>query len=62
MKKESISKFELQELSNAEIQDTNGGLFWLIPVIVGAAAVEIMSDWDNFKRGLAGVPGVPKQE
>lgn len=47
---------ELQELTNSELREINGGWFWV--VLGGAAVVEVLSDWDNFKAGLMGEPPV----
>jgi hypothetical protein len=48
------------ELSQIEKTDTNGGIAWWIPVAVGVIAYEVATDWDNFKRALAGQPEKPK--
>ncbi|MEP0005653.1 MAG: hypothetical protein ABJ387_12035 [Balneola sp.] len=47
-----------QSLNHSEMKEIEGG--WIIPVVIGAivaaAANEIVSDWDNFERGLVGLP------
>jgi hypothetical protein len=58
-----IQNSSLKELNNDECKKINGGLFGLDDIIVGivvGAAIEIMSDWDNFKAGLSGHPPVKK--
>jgi hypothetical protein len=53
MKNFELVETGLSPLSENENRDINGG-FWQI--VLGAAVEEIISDWDNFKRGLAGEP------
>jgi hypothetical protein len=42
------------DLNSKELLEINGGLFW--ELVVGAIIVAVISDWDNFKAGLAGKP------
>lgn len=55
----TMENLELVKLDKEELNTTNGG-FPLIPTIIAGiavgAAIEIIQDWDNFKRGLSGVP------
>jgi hypothetical protein len=44
----------VQEMDAKELKEKNGGLLW--QALVVAAFVEIISDWDNFKRGIQGLP------
>ena len=56
-----IEKFNVKELSLTEQTDVNGGFFGLDDLIIGliiVAATAVVSDWDNFKRGLAGKPEI----
>jgi len=59
-----IQNFEnLSEISIEEQRGINGGFFGLDDLVIGlviGAAVEIISDWDNFKAGLSGRPPVVK--
>jgi hypothetical protein len=51
----------LRELTIDEQKEINGGVFGIDDLIIGiavGAALEIISDWDNFKRGLAGQPEI----
>jgi hypothetical protein len=51
-----IQNFNVTELTLKEKNEINGGgILWKI---LGALAVVIIEDWDNFKRGLAGEPEV----
>lgn len=52
----------LQELTINEMKETHGGLGFLATVAAGiiiGAAIEIMSDWENFENGLSGRPYDP---
>jgi hypothetical protein len=55
----NLEKLNLVELNAQEAVVTEGGLFgWddlVIGVLVGAA-VQVMSDWENFEAGLNGHP------
>jgi hypothetical protein len=45
-------------LDRLEMHETQGGGFF-IPLLIGlgiAAGASIINDWDNFKRGLQGLP------
>ena len=42
------------DLKSTELVEINGCIFWEALVI--ALIVEVISDWDNFKAGLAGKP------
>jgi hypothetical protein len=59
----NLNETGLKNLSNREKLETTGGCggictFFALSAAaaVGAAANEIVKDWDNFKRGLAGEP------
>lgn len=58
----NTNNFEgLHEISEDEKKQINGGFFGLDDLIIGltiGAAVQIMSDWDNFKAGLSGRPPI----
>jgi len=49
-----LQNLKLVELNQTEQVESNGG--WLLPVVAAAAIVQIFSDWDNFKAGIAGQP------
>jgi len=54
-----MNTLELRELNSNEIEKVSGGCGGLCILSVGLtvmAATEIVSDWDNFKRGLRGEP------
>jgi len=52
---------KFKELSLEETQEVNGGIRWeLDGALIVAAAVEIIGDWDNFKRGIQGLLPVEK--
>jgi len=46
----------MKELEKSELMEVDGGFLpWLIAV--GIAAIgQVISDWDNFERGLLGKP------
>jgi hypothetical protein len=49
----------MQTLQDHEAQATNGGVAYLIPVLIGlsiAAGSAIINNWDSFKAGLMGYP------
>lgn len=49
----------MQTLQDYEAQETQGGIGYLIPVLVGltlTAAGAIINNWDSFKAGLMGEP------
>jgi hypothetical protein len=46
----------MYNLSDQEAQNHNGGVAFLIPVLIGitiAAGTNIIDHWDDFKAGLA---------
>jgi len=47
---------KLIEISKSELAMINGGGFWpaLGAGLIIAGVVQIISDWDNFKNGVAG--------
>ena len=49
----NLEKLNLVELNVQEVQETEGGIWG--PILGGFAAA-IIADWDNFERGLRGVP------
>jgi len=56
-----IEKYDLQELTFPEKAKINGGFLGIDDLIIGvlvAATAAIISDWDNFKNGIAGKPEV----
>ena len=54
-----METFVLKELSMEEIKENNGGDFGIgAAILIGlaiAAGSEVFSDWENFKRGFAGL-------
>lgn len=53
-----FQNYNVKELSLREKNEINGGsILWKI---LGALAVALIDDWDNFKRGLAGEPEVAR--
>jgi hypothetical protein len=47
------------ELDKDELTGISGGVIWyLVGGIVLAITKEVLSDWDNFKAGLAGQPEI----
>lgn len=55
---ENINILDLEELNELQLRNVTGGGFFVIVAagITIAAAAEIISDWDNFKRGLRNEP------
>ncbi len=53
----NVDEFGITELNQTESKELGGG-GWFIPALAAAAIYQIMADWDNFKRGLAGQPEV----
>ena len=49
----NLENLNLVELNAQEVQETEGGI-WL--VVLGAIATACIADWDNFERGLKGLP------
>ena len=50
---------KFQVLEGPEMHETRGGI--VIPILIGigiAAGAAIINDWDNFKRGLMGLPEI----
>jgi hypothetical protein len=48
-----------RELDQKELTGIYGGFFWYIAGgIIIAITREVISDWDNFKAGLAGQPEI----
>jgi hypothetical protein len=46
-------------MNREEMLDTHGGIWAAILVgLTIAAGAEIIRDWDNFKRGLQGLPEI----
>ncbi|MCK5730943.1 MAG: hypothetical protein KAH68_07705 [Draconibacterium sp.] len=47
----------VQELGKEELKDVDGGVFGiddLLLAVAGAVIYEIITDWENFERGLTG--------
>ncbi len=44
------------EISQSEQKEINGGIWPLVASLIVAAVTEVLSDWDNFKNGLKGLP------
>ncbi len=47
---------DFNEISQSEQKEINGGIWSLVATIIAAAVTEVISDWDNFKNGLKGLP------
>ncbi|MDP2137506.1 MAG: hypothetical protein Q8J74_06590 [Candidatus Didemnitutus sp.] len=46
----------MNAITDTELQDIEGGLSFLLTITAGiviGAAVQIMSDWDDFKKGFS---------
>ena len=58
MKKFELSAYGVEEMNQKEMVATDGGAASITLAVLGALglifAQEIVSDWDNFKAGLAG--------
>lgn len=52
-----LENYGVQVLDTKKIKETNGGWFW--PIVAGALVYEVISDWDNFKAGIAGNAPIP---
>ncbi|MGF7215792.1 hypothetical protein GGR92_001932 [Spirosoma lacussanchae] len=53
----SLDNFDVVEMDEYAIQQTQGGTPIHVAILIGvaiAAATEIIQDWDNFKAGLSG--------
>ncbi|MDQ2179751.1 hypothetical protein [Marinifilum sp. D714] len=56
-----LNEFGVSEMETSEIKNLNGGGSFWGPVGAGliiATFVAVISDWDNFKKGLAGEPEI----
>ena len=42
----------MKELSELELREIDGGVFWLIPIVVGLAIAGVIADWPGFKKGI----------
>lgn len=51
--------YQIADLTLTEQREVNGGILW--EILVAAAVVAIINDWDNFKAGLSGKPEVAKK-
>ncbi|MDQ6527690.1 hypothetical protein [Flavobacterium sp. LHD-85] len=49
----NLENLNLVELNAQEKVEVDGGI-WL--VVLGAIATACIADWDNFERGLKGLP------
>ncbi|MFW0739884.1 class IIb bacteriocin, lactobin A/cerein 7B family [Flavobacterium sp. T12S277] len=49
----NLENLNLVELNAQEVQEIDGGIWG---VILGAIATACIADWDNFERGLRGLP------
>jgi hypothetical protein len=54
----NLEIYGVQELNAEEIREIQGGLHWFWPVAAGAVLYEVVTDWENFKAGLAGNPPI----
>lgn len=58
--KTELSLKGFSEIPGSEQEEINGGLLSILAgILIGiatAASAQIMSDWDNFKNGLMGLP------
>lgn len=56
--KTNLSLEGFSEISQADQQEINGGLFFvpILAALIIAGGTEIIQDWDNFKNGLMGRP------
>lgn len=63
MKNLELQDVCLKELAPEEQLEINGGSFGLevLGGLLLAIAKEVLSDWENFKRGLAGQPEILKK-
>lgn len=48
--------YQIRDLTLTEQKEVNGGVIWAALIV--AAFVAVISDWDNFKAGLAGKPEI----
>jgi hypothetical protein len=51
--------YQITDLTLTEQREVNGGILW--EALLVAAAIAVISDWDNFKAGLAGKPEIAKK-
>lgn len=49
----NLDNLNLEGLNAQELQEIDGGI-WL--VVLSAIATACIADWDNFERGLKGLP------
>ena len=42
----------MKELEKNELIEVDGGVFWLIPVLVGVALAGVVTDWSGFKQSF----------
>ncbi len=56
----NIQNYGVAKMSTREKREINGGWINLVIGLVIAAAVEVISDWGNFKAGLAGKMPIEK--
>ena len=54
----NLENYGVQEMNAEEIREIQGGLHWFWPVAAGAVLYEVVTDWKNFKAGLAGNPPI----
>jgi hypothetical protein len=56
-----LENLGVSNISPSDSVNLNGGIFGIDDLVIGilvGAAVQIMADWDNFERGLAGAPSI----
>ncbi len=54
MEKLEFSNYGLEELSQKELKETDGGFWGIVGAgLLIAAGAEIIGDWDEFKDGFA---------
>lgn len=52
MKNVCLENYGVSKLETHEAKAVNGGIPWLVTIVVGAIVVEVINDWDHFKDGL----------
>jgi lactobin A/cerein 7B family class IIb bacteriocin len=42
----------MKELEKDELEEIEGGIYWLIPIVIGVVLAGIVKDWPDFKQGI----------